>query len=119
MESIDRKHVVSATHWTPAAPAAGLAFRESDGTLDSTPTHDWRELASRESDGLEVSLLWSRTADRVKVTLADSRLEQQFELDVVGADALAAFLHPFAYATARGMFLGVAARESIDSQPMS
>ena len=36
---------------------------------------DWRELASRETDGLAVSLLWSKSADRVKVTVADSRLD--------------------------------------------
>ena len=33
---------------------------------------DWRELAMREGDGIEVRLLWSKSADRVKVTVADS-----------------------------------------------
>ena len=59
---------------------------------------DWRELASRDGDGLEISLLWSKAAGRVKVTVADSRLDESFELDIAGADALAAFHHPFAYA---------------------
>ena len=43
--------------------------------------HDWRELASREGDGLEIALLWSKTAGRVKVTVADSRLDEAFELE--------------------------------------
>ena len=80
---------------------------------------DWRELASRDSDGLEVSLLWSKATDRVKVTVADSRLDESFELDVAGADALAAFHHPFAYAADRGIGFGDGARESLDLQPQS
>ena len=59
--------------------------------------NDWRELASRDNDGLEVSLFWSRSADLVRLVVADTRLEVDFELDVAGADALAAFYHPFSY----------------------
>jgi len=59
--------------------------------------NDWRELAQRESDGIEVRLLWSKSVDRVKVTVFDSRFNEEFVLDVAGADALAAFNHPFAY----------------------
>ncbi len=111
---------MSSTQWTTATPAGSeLASRESDGWIDFTHTHNWRELASRESDGLEVSLLWSKTAGRVKVTVADSRLGEEFELDVASADALAAFHHPFAYATGRGTSFGVATRDSLDSQPQS
>ena len=58
---------------------------------------DWRELAARESDGLEISLLWSPSADRVKVTVLDQRLDELFDLDVDPANALRAFEHPFAY----------------------
>ena len=66
-------------------------------------THDiWIDLAERESDGLEVTLLWSRTSGRVKVSVRDSRLGHDFELAVAGADALAAFHHPFAFASGRG-----------------
>lgn len=71
---------------------------DSHTTTTGLSTSDWRELALRDADGLEVSLLWSRSADRVKVTVADLRLDMRFELDVAGADALAAFHHPFAYA---------------------
>lgn len=62
---------------------------------------DWRELASRGTDGLEISLLWSKSTDRVKVTVADARFDQHFEVHVASADALAAFGHPFAYAPSR------------------
>jgi len=59
--------------------------------------NDWRELASRDNDGIEVSLLWSKRADRVKVTVTDSKLDVEFELNVASADALTAFYHPFGY----------------------
>ena len=59
--------------------------------------NDWRELAQREGDGIEVRLLWSKSTDRVMVTVADSKFDEEFVIDVAGADALAAFNHPFAY----------------------
>ena len=71
-------------------------MNSSQTTIDASPPAggDWRELASRDNDGLEVSLLWSKSADRVRLVVADTRLEVDFELDVAGADALAAFLPP-------------------------
>jgi hypothetical protein len=80
---------------------------------------DWQELASRDGDGLEISLLWSKAAGRVKVTVADSRLDESFELDIAGAEALAAFHHPFAYAAGRGFGFGDALRASLDLQTQS
>jgi len=69
-------------------------------------THEiWTELADRESDGLEVALLWNEASGRVKIAVADTRLDESFELHVGSADALAAFHHPFAYASS-----GVACR---------
>jgi hypothetical protein len=68
--------------------------------------HTWSELAVRENDGLAVSLLWSRATDRVKVAVVDAHLDEQFELHVPGADALAAFHHPFAYAAGLGASIG-------------
>jgi hypothetical protein len=72
---------------------------------------DWTELAIRATDGLEISLLWSRSAGRVKVTVVDERLAESFELDVDGADALSAFYHPFAYAAAQGVSFGDVLRD--------
>ncbi len=77
---------------------------------------DWTELASRDNDGLAVSLLWNRATDRVKVTVADSKLGDAFELHVLGAEALEAFHHPFAYAAGRGQGFGDAFSESRDLQ---
>ncbi len=90
-------------------------------TTDTAPVaiDDWRELASRDGDGLEISLLWSKAADQVKVTVADSRLEESFELDIAGAEARAAFHPPFAYAADRGLGFGDALRESYDLQTKS
>jgi hypothetical protein len=79
----------------------------------------WKELASRQTNGVAVSLLWSKAADRVKVTVCDSKLDHEFDLDIANAEALAAFYHPFAYAAARGLCFGGAARDSLDLQPQS
>jgi len=80
---------------------------------------DWRELARRENDGLEVSLLWSKSAGRVKVALVDLKRDEAFEFDVPGADALAAFHHPFAFAADRGVCPADALRESTGLQLQS
>jgi hypothetical protein len=87
--------------------------------VTASAINDWRELASRGSDGLAVSLLWSKATDRVRVTVADERFDEQFDLDVPGAHALAAFYHPFAYAAVRGLDFGCAMRESLDLQPQN
>jgi hypothetical protein len=71
---------------------------------------DWRELASRESDGLVVSLFWSRGAARVKVAVQDRKLDEEFDVDVPRPCALDAYYHPFAYASDRGSRLGEAMR---------
>ena len=98
---------MSTTHFTSAS------LELASGEID------WTELAGRSNEGLEVSLLWSKSANRVKVAVADARQNDQFEFDVAGADALAAFHHPFAYAANRGICFGEAARDSLDLQPQS
>ncbi len=73
--------------------------------MNSTRSQDtWRELACRESDGLEVLLLWNARSNRVRVAVEDARLDERFAFEVVGADALAAFQHPFAFAAVRPVF---------------
>ena len=62
-----------------------------------------KELAYRETDGIEVWLLWSEDANRLFVLLHDSRLDDSFELDVQSANALDCFEHPYAYAAFRGI----------------
>ena len=70
--------------------------------MSATRSQDsWRELACRETDGLEVVLLWVSAYDRVRVVVEDARLDERFAFEVAGADALAAFHHPYAYAAGR------------------
>jgi hypothetical protein len=63
-----------------------------------TTSNDWRELATREADGLLVTLLWSGLEGRVTVVVTDTWLHRQFEITVAGDRALDAFRHPFLYA---------------------
>jgi hypothetical protein len=80
-------------------------------------THDiWTDLADRESDGLEVTLLWSESSGRAKVVVDDVRLDERFELDVPQSEALSAFYHPFAYAPHRTPHLDRTASPSTDLQ---
>ena len=57
-----------------------------------------RELASRESDGVHVLLLWQPRDDALTVSVEDSRAGQRFEISVDSRRALDAFYHPYAYA---------------------
>jgi len=57
-----------------------------------------RELASRDSDGVRVLLLWHPRDDAVTISIEDTRAGQWFEFAVDGDRALNAFYHPFAYA---------------------
>jgi hypothetical protein len=60
-----------------------------------------RELAHRTSDGIEVTLFWSKPSNLVTVAVLDARSDEALEFDVEGAAALDAFNHPYAYAAAR------------------
>jgi hypothetical protein len=55
------------------------------------------ELAFREGDGIEVTLLWDGVEDRVLITVRDRRTGEWFVSGVDRADALEAYRHPFAY----------------------
>jgi hypothetical protein len=71
-----------------------------------------RELAHREADGVEVTLLWHPAGDFVTVTVVDSRGGDQFELVLEDGDrALDVFHHPYAHAARRGLDVGVGAPE--------
>jgi hypothetical protein len=63
-----------------------------------TPARHSRELAARESDGLEVVLLWHPRENALTVSVEDARVGDRFELAVTPERALDAFYHPFAYA---------------------
>jgi hypothetical protein len=57
-----------------------------------------RELARRTSDGIEVTLFWSKPSNRVAIAVLDTRSDEALEFEVEGRAALDAFNHPFAYA---------------------
>lgn len=70
----------------------------------SAPT---RELAQRQSAGIEVLLLWHPEVDRVEVSVRDSRTGAEFQIDVPPADALEAYYHPYSYAARLEGWYGV------------
>jgi hypothetical protein len=60
-----------------------------------------RELAYRESDGLEVTLVWDERRDRLAVSVMDSKTGDFFALEAPRDKALDVFYHPFSYAASR------------------
>jgi hypothetical protein len=62
------------------------------------------ELALRESNGITVTLLWSRSTNLVTVAVDDAANGDYFELVLDEHErALDVFDHPFAHAAARGI----------------
>jgi hypothetical protein len=70
---------------------------------DITPLHPICELANRASNGIEVTLLWNRRSNALRVCVSDSRAGVYFELVAQHDNALEVFHHPYAYAAARGI----------------
>ena len=66
--------------------------------MGTTTFADRRELAHRTSDGIEVTLFWSKPSNQVTVAVLDTRSGDALEFDVAGSAALDAFNHPYAYA---------------------
>jgi len=66
-------------------------------TIDTAPRFE--ELDYRESNGIQVSLLWSHSDNSISVAVCDSRNGEAFEIQVAPDRALDAFHHPFAYAS--------------------
>ena len=64
----------------------------------SPATPHVRELAARESDGIQVLLLWHPDESELTVSVEDARVGDRFQLAVAPDRALDAFYHPFAYA---------------------
>ncbi len=61
-------------------------------------THDPpRELAHRESDGLEVTLFWYPPTNRLTVCVRDHRHGAHFEIEPDARLALETFYHPYSY----------------------
>jgi hypothetical protein len=64
--------------------------------LPLAPTR--RELANRSANGIDVTLTWDSTADRVAVEVLDSSNGQATTFDVRPDQAMNAFRHPYVYA---------------------
>jgi hypothetical protein len=56
-----------------------------------------KELATRTSGEIRVSLRWRREDDRVVVVVENPSTEEIFELEARRDNALDVFYHPFAY----------------------
>jgi hypothetical protein len=56
-----------------------------------------RELAYRNQNGLEVTLLWDSASNEVSVEVVDHLDGSGFRLPIAGHLALDAFHHPYAY----------------------
>ena len=75
-------------------------------TVADSSSGCFEEIHRRASAGLEVSLLWSRSASKLVVSVADTLTGESFELPVEREEALEAFNHPFAYAAGHGVSWG-------------
>ena len=64
-----------------------------------------RGLAHRSTDGIEVSLFWSKPSNRVTIELVDERIDERFEFEVAHEKALDAFRHPYAYVPTQALDL--------------
>ena len=66
--------------------------------MSATAFTDRRELAHRSSDGIEVTLFWSKPSTQVTIAVLDTRSSEVLEFEIDGSAALDAFNHPYAYA---------------------
>jgi hypothetical protein len=65
--------------------------------MTATTTHLMRELDHRNSDGIDVRLLWNQHDGRVVVQVADAKTDESFTVEVrEGENALKVFHHPYA-----------------------
>jgi hypothetical protein len=71
---------------------------EREPTIATPSRTGFEELDFRTGDGLQVSLLWERSSNRLLVAVLDRKQGRYFEIPVrQGQRALDVFRHPFAY----------------------
>ena len=68
--------------------------------MTRSAANERRELAQRTSDGIEVTLLWTKSTNVITIAVIDSHSGEELEFEVGGTSALDAFNHPYAYAAA-------------------
>ncbi len=81
-------------------------------TTTTQTTGSFEELDYRESDGIEVSLLWSRATDDLTVLVVDTKTDELLELRIQPHEAMDAFHHPFAYAESHALAASLVAEEA-------
>ena len=74
--------------------------------MSATAFTDRRELAHRSSDGIEVTLSWSKPSTQVTIAVLDTRSSEVLEFEIDGSAALDAFNHPYAYAPVSARSVG-------------
>jgi hypothetical protein len=75
-----------------------------EAELDISPRRV--DLATREDDGVSVTLLWTPATNLLAVVVVDSRRCESFELVIEPTDRpLEIFYHPYSAAAARGVDL--------------
>ena len=67
----------------------------------TTSPAEWKQMARRAEDDVEVALLWNESLRRIKVLVSDRRMCHYLDFEVGRQDALKAFQLPFAEATTR------------------
>jgi hypothetical protein len=68
-----------------------------ENLMAATISTERRELAHRIADGIEVSLFWRKSTNRITIELVDSLLDESVEFTVDNGNALDAFHHPYSY----------------------
>jgi len=84
-----------------------LESTTSDSFLDPAPKPAAaagviRELDRRQSDGIDVRLLWHQTDDHLVVAVFDAKTGHGFQVRAAPHRALEVFHHPYAYAASEG-----------------
>ncbi len=70
---------------------------------NSTHQGTLRELDRRQSNGIDVSLLWNERDNSVMVSVVDIRSGDSFDLEASPDNALEVFHHPYAHAARQGL----------------
>jgi hypothetical protein len=67
----------------------------------AAPARVIRELDRRQSDRIDIRLLWSQADDRILVAVDDGKTGEAFAIPVEPHEARLAFCHPYSYAASQ------------------
>ena len=66
--------------------------------MTTSPATEQRELAHRTTNGIDVTLLWTKSSNVVTIAVLDTHSGEELGFEVDASRALDAFNHPYAYA---------------------